>query len=35
MADSDINTKADLAGKIVVIQNQSSAIDAVNTEPNW
>ena len=33
MADSDINTKADLAGKIVAIQNQSSAIDAVNTEP--
>ena len=26
MADSDINTKADLAGKIVAIQNQSSAM---------
>lgn len=33
MADSEINTKADLAGKVVAIQNQSSAIDAVNTEP--
>jgi len=34
MADSEINAKADLAGKSVAIQNQSSAIDAVNTEPD-
>ena len=33
LADSKISTKADLAGKVVAIQNQSSAIDAVNTEP--
>jgi len=33
MAASEINVKADLAGKVVAIQNQSSAIDAVNTEP--
>lgn len=33
LADSPINTKADLAGKKVAIQNESSAVDAVNTEP--
>jgi polar amino acid transport system substrate-binding protein len=33
LADSTINAKADLAGKKVAIQNQSSAVDAVNTEP--
>lgn len=33
LADSDINSKEDLRGKKVAIQNQSSAVDAVNTEP--
>lgn len=33
LADSTINTKADLKDKTVAIQNQSSAVDAVNTEP--
>ncbi|MDD2235177.1 MAG: amino acid ABC transporter substrate-binding protein [Desulfitobacteriaceae bacterium] len=33
LADSAINCKADLEGKRVAIQNESSAVDAVNTEP--
>lgn len=33
LADSPIATKADLKDKKVAIQNQSSAVDAVNTEP--
>lgn len=33
LVDSSISTKADLAGKKVAIQNESSAVDAVNTEP--
>ncbi len=33
MADSDINTLADLAGKTVAAQAESSAVDAINTKP--
>lgn len=33
MADSDINKLSDLAGKVVAIQAESSAVDAVNTKP--
>lgn len=33
MADSGINTKADLAGKNVAVQAESSALDAINFEP--
>lgn len=33
MADSDINTLADLAGKIVAAQAESSAVDAINSKP--
>lgn len=33
LADSDINTKQDLAGKKVAAQSGSSAVDAMNTEP--
>lgn len=33
LADTAISTKADLKGKKVAIQNESSAVDAVNTEP--
>lgn len=33
LADSDINTKADLAGKNVAVQAESSALDAINSEP--
>ncbi|NLK65605.1 MAG: amino acid ABC transporter substrate-binding protein [Tissierellia bacterium] len=33
LADSDINTKADLAGKNVTVQAESSALDAINSEP--
>lgn len=32
--DGGINTKADLAGKIVGVQDGSSAVDAVEAEPN-
>lgn len=35
LADSPVNTKADLAGKVVCIQAESSAIDAVNKEPDF
>lgn len=35
LADSPINTKAELAGKVVSIQAESSAIDAVNKEPGF
>lgn len=31
--DSDIHSKADLAGKVIGIQNGSSALDAVNADP--
>lgn len=34
MADSDIETKEDMAGKIVTVQGLSSAIDAMNKEPD-
>lgn len=34
LADSSINSKADLAGKKVGAQNQSSAVDAINAEPD-
>lgn len=34
MADSDIVTKADLAGKNVTVQAESSALDAINAEPD-
>ena len=33
LADSDINTKVDLAGKNVAVQAESSALDAINSEP--
>ena len=33
MADSDINTLADLAGKTVAAQAESSAVDAINSKP--
>ena len=33
MADSDIQTLADLEGKVVAAQENSSAIDAMNTKP--
>lgn len=33
LADSEINSKKDLAGKVVATQNGSSSIDAINTEP--
>ncbi|MDI9494859.1 MAG: amino acid ABC transporter substrate-binding protein [Bacillota bacterium] len=33
LADSDIKTKADLAGKNVAVQAESSALDAINSEP--
>lgn len=33
LADSDIQTKADLAGKVVGAQQGSSAIDAIESEP--
>lgn len=33
LAGSDINTKADLAGKNVAVQAESSALDAINSEP--
>jgi polar amino acid transport system substrate-binding protein len=33
LADSDITTKADLAGKNVTVQAESSALDAINAEP--
>ncbi|MGG7142592.1 amino acid ABC transporter substrate-binding protein [Clostridium nigeriense] len=32
LADSDINTKADLAGKIVGAQSESSAVDAIEAD---
>jgi polar amino acid transport system substrate-binding protein len=35
LADSPINTKADLAGKTVCIQAESSAIDAVNKDQDF
>lgn len=33
LADSEINTKADLAGKVVAAQTGSTAIDAIEAEP--
>jgi len=33
LASSDIETKADLSGKNVAVQAESSALDAINTEP--
>ena len=33
MADSDINTLADLADKTVAVQAESSAVDAINAKP--
>ena len=33
LADTDINAKQDLAGKKVAAQNQSSAVEAMETEP--
>ena len=33
LAGSDVETKADLAGKNVAVQAESSALDAINTEP--
>ncbi len=33
MSESDIETKADLAGKNVAVQAESSALDAINAEP--
>lgn len=35
LADSEIETKAELAGKNVAIQAESSALDAVNAEPEF
>lgn len=32
-SDSNIHTKADLAGKVIGLQNGSSALDAVNADP--
>lgn len=34
LADSDINSKADLAGKTVAAQTGSSAVDAIEAEPD-
>ena len=34
LADSDINTKADLAGKTVAAQTGSTAVDAIEAEPD-
>jgi polar amino acid transport system substrate-binding protein len=33
LIDSEINTKADLSGKNVAVQAESSALDAINTDP--
>jgi polar amino acid transport system substrate-binding protein len=33
LADSNINSKSDLAGKVVAAQNGSSSLDAINNEP--
>jgi len=35
LANSEVNTKADLAGKNVAVQAESSALDAVNAEPDF
>lgn len=35
LPDSEIETKADLAGKNVAVQAESSALDAVNAEPEF
>lgn len=35
LANSGIDTKKDLNGKKVALQNESSAVDAINTEPDW
>lgn len=35
MADSNVSTKSDLAGKNVAVQAESSALDAINTEPEF
>lgn len=35
LADSEVNTKSDLAGKNVAVQAESSALDAVNAEPDF
>lgn len=35
LADSNVKTKKDLAGKVVCIQAESSAVDAVNKEPDF
>jgi polar amino acid transport system substrate-binding protein len=34
LADSSINSKSDLAGKTVCVQAESSALDAINAEPD-
>ncbi|MDD2494726.1 MAG: amino acid ABC transporter substrate-binding protein [Tissierellia bacterium] len=34
LADSSINTKEDLSGKTVCVQAESSALDAINAEPD-
>ena len=35
LADSDIKSKDDLAGKNIAVQAESSALDAVNSEPEF
>ncbi len=35
LAGSDVKTKAELAGKSVAVQAESSALDAVNTDPDF
>ncbi len=35
LAGSDVKTKAELAGKSVAVQAESSALDAVNTDPEF
>jgi polar amino acid transport system substrate-binding protein len=35
MADSAVNTKADLKDKMIAVQAESSALDAINAEPDF
>jgi polar amino acid transport system substrate-binding protein len=35
LAESPVKTKADLKGKVVAVQAESSALDAVNAEPDF
>ncbi|WP_312810663.1 amino acid ABC transporter substrate-binding protein [Sedimentibacter sp.] len=35
LSSSEVNTKADLAGKNIAVQAESSALDAINTDPDF